>query len=91
MARNAIAFHQPLPDAIANAPELHFGLEVYWSAFMSLSWNRPSGFGLMPIPDSAIEDYASRHDLDDDLTESLRHHIRGMDSAFREHHGKKNG
>lgn len=78
----------PLPAKIRNAPELQIGLELYFDAFFELSTCRQVGFGLSPIPWSAIREYALTYGLDDVQTEDLTHHIRTMDEAFLKHHSR---
>jgi hypothetical protein len=87
--RACFAMRMPLPDRIRNAPQLWFGLELYLDAFYELNTDRPSGWGVMPIPWSVIKDYALAHDFDDDQTERLFVHVRALDSVFREYHDKK--
>lgn len=77
---------QPLPDRIANAPEVLLGLELYWQAFWELNTCRPAGWGLAPIPWSVMNDYATTFDFDDDQRESLFDYIMRMDKAYRDHH-----
>jgi hypothetical protein len=57
----AVRRRQPLPDVIANAPEIHMGLEAYYEAFMDLSTSRGVGMALGPIPWTAVDRYAERH------------------------------
>ncbi len=73
----------PVPDKMANAPELLAGLEFYYRAFLELTASRPihfGGAGLLPW--SEIKDYCAYHgfkgaDLDDAI-----YLIKKMDSAF---------
>lgn len=80
--------HMPIPDKIRNAPELRMGLQLYLDAFYDLNTDRPSGWSLMPIPRSAIRDYAVAHDFTDEQKDSLLYHIPLMDQAFRKHHAE---
>lgn len=79
----------PIPDSIQNAPQLHMGLELYLDAFYELNTCRMSGWGVMPISWSSIRDYAEAYDFSGAQTERLFTHVRALDKAFREHHGKK--
>lgn len=53
----------PLPNKIANAPNLQFGLEFYFFAFKHLTTCRSSGYALGSIPWTAMRDYASSYGL----------------------------
>lgn len=44
---------------------------------------------MLPIPWSSIRDFAEAYDLDQQTTETLFHHVRGMDRAYREHFEKQ--
>lgn len=72
---------QPLPDRIANAPELITGLELYLQAFFDLDCERSHGMGLTRIPWSSIKDYAIAFDFDSRQTEDLFYYIRALDFA----------
>ncbi len=59
------------------------GLEIYWEAYSDLSTCRPVSFGgPLPIPWSAIREYAEAHDLDGEQTESMEFLVRRMDAEF---------
>jgi hypothetical protein len=74
---------QPLPERIANAPELRLGLVLYINAFFDLDTERSHGamVGLKHIPWSSIKDYALAYELDEYQTESLFYFIKAMDCA----------
>jgi hypothetical protein len=82
-------YGQPLPDKIANAPELLPGLHIYMTAFHRLSTSRSVGMGHGPIPYHFIEEYADRHAFSDDMREALVEHVEGMDAAFLKHASAK--
>lgn len=86
--KTVFATGQPIPDNIANAPSLEPGLQLFWWAFWELATERDAGFGVGPIPWSSIKDFADAYELDDATTETLFHHTRGMDKAYREHFEK---
>ena len=69
---------QPLPERIANAPELQTGLELYLQAFFELDSERSD---LARIPWSSIADYAIAYDFDEDQAADLIDIIRKVDSA----------
>lgn len=78
----------PLPERIKNAPRLWLGLELYYDAFWELSTCRASGMAVMPIPWSAMRDYASTFGLDEAQEEDLFYLVRAMDNAYIEHFEK---
>lgn len=81
---------QPLPDAIANAPELFSGLEVYYEAFLELTTCRQVGFGEGPIPWDAIDRYAERHGIaDEEDYEDFVDMVRALDDAYLKHRRDK--
>ena len=67
-----------------NAPKLTNGLQFYLEAFRSLRSDRQIGMGIGPIPWSAIERYATRHNLDNDELETFERHMRAMENALFE-------
>lgn len=79
----------PLPDHIINAPELFIGLELYLDAFWDLNSTRTSGWGLGPVPWSAINDFASTFELDEFQRDDLHYYVRVLDNAYIEHYSKK--
>lgn len=79
----------PIPDKIRNAPQLRLGLELYLEAFYDLNSCRQSGWGLSPIPWTAMRDYAEAFDFDEDQAESLFHHVPVLDQAFRKYHEER--
>jgi len=80
---------RPLPPKIAQAPVLHPGLELYWTAFHELNTCRSYGFTPGPIPFTAIMDYARAHEFSEDQTETLFHHVRVMDQAYLDYNHRK--
>ncbi len=77
---------------IENAPSLFMGLELFWEAYADLSTCRPVSFGgPLPIPWSAIRDYAEAHDFDEEQAETLELLVRRMDSEFLKWHEAKYG
>jgi hypothetical protein len=72
----------PLPKAIANAPELWQGLELFYTAFMDLTTCRPLGMSEGPIPWTAIAEYCDRYDIADEQREDLFYFLREMDTAY---------
>lgn len=81
LAMQAYRNNEPLPDFIANAPELEEGLFFYLQAFFDLDSERTSGMNRGQIPFFKIIKYAKHYKLDDDEESVLVHHIRLMDNA----------
>lgn len=91
IAKQAYMAGQPLPERIANAPELEDGLEVYFEAYFDLDTERHHGMGLMQIPWSKIQMYAEAKSFDEEQTEELHAYIRAMDNANLARLEKKKG
>lgn len=80
----------PLPDKIANAPELLPGLEMYLTAFNRLSTCRQIGMSIGPIPWTAIGVYADQMEFDEEHRDLLYFFIESLDIAFLNWSAKKN-
>lgn len=91
LVEQALRSGEPIPDRIANAPELQIGLSLYLNAFFDLDSERNSGMSLAPIPWSRIKDYAKAYDFDDEQTEDLLFFVKKMDRAHLERLESKNG
>lgn len=78
----AVRAGRPLPDAIANAPELQPSLGLFMTAFWDLSNDRQVGQALGPIPWSSINRYADTYDFDEELREDLHMILRDVDRAY---------
>ena len=79
----------PLPRKIAEAPALFQGLELYYDAFLELNSCRTTGFGLGPIPWTAMCDYAEAFELDEEQKDDLFYYVRAMDVAYLEHQARR--
>jgi hypothetical protein len=79
----------PLPEAIKNAPEMEFGLELFFAAFSDLSTCRTTGMSEGPIPYSFIVDYAEMYDIVGEQRDDLLYHVRKLDNAYLEYQSKK--
>lgn len=82
--------HDPsfCPPFMADRPELAPHLALFSEAFSDLSTDRPFSAmgGAGPIPWSAIDRYAARHEIDDpDDFDRLRRMIRAQDRAYLDH------
>jgi len=81
IAKQAVRAGQPIPSRIANAPELHIGLELFINAFFDLDTERQAGFSIGPIPWSKIKEYSEAYRFDEDLTEDLFYFVKALDNA----------
>jgi len=84
IARQAQRQGLPIPDAIANAPELQIGLQLYLDAFFDLDSERSHAFGVTRIPWSSIKNYAEQWQFDEQQTEDLLFFIKRMDASHLE-------
>lgn len=80
IAKQAMRAGNPLPDRIANAPELISGLQLYLQAFYDLDSERSHAAGLTAIPWTSISNYAKAFELDEEQTEDLFFFVRKLDS-----------
>lgn len=80
IAKQAMRFGEPLPERIANAPELINGLQVYLQAFLDLDAERNHALSLSPIPWASINEYSKAYEFDEEQTEDLLYFIRKMDN-----------
>ena len=78
-----------LPEFIRNAPELHLGLELFYTAFFDLTGDRHIGMGPGPIPWSAMVAYASINGLDEGETDDLLYFLRKMDHEYLRYHQRR--
>lgn len=90
IARQAIRAGEPIPDRIANAPELMPGLQLYLTAWLELDSERTHALSLTPIPWTSIRQYATAYRMDDEQAEDLTYLIRRMDNAHLARLDKKN-
>lgn len=72
--------------ALEDRPSVHPALEWVYDAFWHLSTCRSSGFGVGPIPWTAIDAYARRKRIED--FERFERLIDAMDSAYLEGQAK---
>jgi hypothetical protein len=90
IAKQAVRAGQAIPARIANAPELHVGLELFINAFFDLDSERQASFSIGPIPWSRIKEYANAFSFDDEIQEDLFYFIKKMDNAHLERIEKQN-
>ena len=72
-----------LPVGYSDPPSLPEELRFYWAAFWELSSERSFGFGIGPIPHSAIRLYADANGVRGDFMETFIGIIRRMDGEYR--------
>lgn len=72
----------PLPKKIQDAPELMFGLELYYAAFFDLSTCRPVGFVEGSIRWLDVDVYCDRLELDEDQRIEMHYHMERMDAVY---------
>ena len=80
---------RPLPEAIANAPELWTGLELYFEGFMDLCYDRPMGMGFGPIAWMTVQGYCELRGFDSEQTEAMHYHCRALDSVWLDYQNRK--
>ena len=78
LAMRAVQMGHPLPERIANSPELQIGLQLYLQAFLNLDSERTDG----PIPWSSIKDYAQAFEFDEEQSDDLFYFVRRMDNEY---------
>lgn len=81
----------PIPDRIANAPELKMGLDLYMVGWMDLDTCRPSGLAEGSIPWTAVQKYTEVYHFTPEQAESLHYHIKQMDSSYFRYRADKRG
>lgn len=79
--KQALRAGQPIPERIANAPELKPGMNLYLEAFLDLDSERGHAFGPERIPLGKIFEYAIAYEFDEEQTEDLVYLVREMDKA----------
>jgi len=71
-----------IPKHILNAPDIEPYDEVFWRAYVRLDTCRSGGMCAMPIPWTAIRDYADWYDFCEEQFERLESVIGKMDRAY---------
>ncbi len=79
----------PLPERIANAPELQEGLQLYLQAFFDLDSERSHALAPTAIPFTSVAAYARAFKFDEEQTEDLVFFIRRMDTEHLKRLAKK--
>jgi len=82
--------NMPLPEKIANAPELTPGLSFFLAAFFELSTCRyKGGMGDGPIPWVAINEYCKYHRIRGEQREDLEYHVQKLDIEYLKFQAKR--
>jgi len=84
--RQCVRERLPIPDAIANAPEMGHGLDFYLAAYVELSSCRVQD-GL--IPWTAIANYCIAHDLDSEMCDEIMFIVRRVDTEIQSYRFEK--
>jgi len=81
----------PLPERIANAPELYLGLELFYVGFLDLTTSRQLvGFGAeAPIDWFRINRYCKEQGIEREQREDFFYFVQHLDSAYLDHKSKK--
>lgn len=73
---------RPLPQKIAEAPELYDGLLLFFQGFHELSSCRQLGESIGPIPWLAINQYCAYHGIVDEQREDFEWFISRLDAEY---------
>lgn len=80
----------PLPDKIANAPEIAFGLDVFYIAFMDLTSCRGTGYGTEgPISWLSINSYADAKEFEEEQREDMFYFVQKLDMCYLDYKTRK--
>lgn len=80
----------PLPDAIANAPVLGLGLDIFFVAFMDLNSCRSLGVVEGPIPWIAKQTYSKEElQLEGEQRDDFFYYMARLDAAYLDHKAKQ--
>lgn len=81
VALQALRMRRPIPDEIANAPEVRPDLEIFWAAFWDLRGERGAD---LPIPYSKARAWCRDYGMSEDDFADLWFLVRRMDETFME-------
>ena len=72
-------------DDVLNAPQLEPELMLYWVAYCDLSTCRSTDMGVpCPLPWTAVNQYSTYYEFDEEQDERLHYFVGAMDKAFME-------
>lgn len=80
--QDCIRNHRPLPQKIAEAPDLFEGLLLFFQGFSELSTCRQVGESAGPIPWLAINEYCAYHHLVDEQREDFEWFVTRLDAEY---------
>lgn len=89
IVEQCVRARQPYPDAIANAPEMGPGLNLFYIAFLDLTSCRTLGYSQGPIPWLAIHHYCEAHEIEGEQREDVFYHVARLDKAYLDHTAEK--
>lgn len=78
-----------MPEWYVNKPQMSFQLNLYVAIFMELSSCRSIGFGMGPIPWTAVNEYAKFLQLSPYQTRVFNVIINTADGVYLKHHSEK--
>lgn len=79
----------PLPDSIVSAPQLHPGLNLFYTAFLDLTSCRTPGPVVNPITWLDIHYYCQANDIVEEQREDVFYHVTRLDKAYLDWSNKK--
>ncbi len=81
----------PLPEKIKNAPQLGFGLNIFYDAYFNLETCRLNGMSMGRIPWTAVQNYCESKGFTEEQTASAQLYIKMMDTEYIKFSDSKNG
>lgn len=82
IVEQCVRTRQPYPDSIANAPELHPGLNLFYTAFLDLTSCRALGTSQGPISWLSIHYYCEANEIDGEQREDVFFHVTRLDKVY---------
>lgn len=71
-----------LPDSIKNAPQLVYGLELYYTAYLDLQSCRATGWTDGRISWLNVNEYAMRCEYSEEQHDDLQFYVARLDDAY---------
>jgi hypothetical protein len=87
MCRN---LNKPIPEKLANPPQITLGDEFYLEAYLELDTERSKSMGIERIPFSSIVLYGQFYGLSFDECSELLFVVRLIDNAMVKYYNEKN-
>lgn len=82
IVEQCVRSRQPFPTTIANAPELHPGLYLFYTAFLDLTSCRTLGYSEGPISWLAIHYYCEANEIEGEQREDVFYHVSHLDKTY---------